>query len=202
MTTTAVVPLKALNDAKGRLANAVPAGERRKLVAWMLDRVLRACETCPDIDDVLVVAGDERSAELAAAHPSVSTIVVKRPGLSAAMAAADRATQGAATTIVVAADLPELTAQDLSAVLAAAHGCSRAVVLSRTSDGGTGALLRRPPDIITTAFGPGSAGIHMSLARAAGITPRRVDRPGLVRDVDTPAQLAALNQRVVAFPPG
>ena len=201
MTTVAVVPLKALSAAKGRLAPSVSPEARRELVAWMLARVIKACTHARGIDRVLVVAGDEDAAALAGTHDGVDVITVTTPGLSAAMAAADREIAGASTAVVVAADLPDITAADVEAMLAAAGTDERAVVVARTADGGTGALLRRPIDVITTAFGPGSAELHRSLARAARARLHRVDRPGLAHDVDTPEQLAALRGNVVASPP-
>ena len=201
MSTVAVIPLKALSNAKGRLATSIGPAERRKLVAWMLGRVVTACVQARGIDRVLVIAGDDEAAALASTHAGVDVVIVTTPGLSAAMAAADRHIADASTALVVAADLPDVTSADVEALLAGAGTSERAVVLARTTDGGTGALLRRPPNVITTAFGPGSAETHMSLARAAGIRPRRVDRPGLSHDVDTPEQLASLMRDVVASPP-
>jgi 2-phospho-L-lactate guanylyltransferase len=192
MATTAIVPLKALGAAKGRLAGQLDPDDRRELVAWMFERVVSACRECPEIDEVLVVAGDDEGARLTQSHPGVRAIVEPRPGLQAALRVAEDAAAGATTTLVVAADLPHVTAADLSAVIHAANGQRRAVVVVRTSDGGSGALLRRPPRVISTAFGPGSAGLHASMARAAGVRPVILRRGGLTVDVDTPEQLAAL----------
>ena len=72
--------------------------------------------------------------------------------------------------LVVTADLPLLTAGD--------------VIVARTPDDGSAALLRRPGHVMTTAFGPGSAAVHEARARAAGLRTKVLDLPGF-RDVDT-----------------
>ena len=185
---TAVIPLKALASAKGRLADALEPEERQAFVAWMARRVITACRACDDISEVLVIAGDEAAATVAR-DAGVPALVVTEPGLDVALARADAATSDRPTTLIVAADLPELTPADLTAVVAAAQGSEPAVVVAPTHDGGTGALLRRPPSVMGTAYGVASAAAHVQLARAAGVTPVVLDRHGLARDVDTPGQL-------------
>lgn len=188
MAVTAVIPLKSLGSAKGRLAHALEPGQRRAFVAWMARRVIAACAACDGIAEILVVAGDEEAADVARAR-GVTTVVVEQPGLDAAMTAADRLTADREATLVVAADLPHVTPQELQAVIAA--GETAAVVVAPTLDGGTGALLRRPPAVMTTAYGVGSAQRHQARAVAAGASVHVVRRPGLAADVDTPAQLHA-----------
>lgn len=189
MRVTAIIPVKALHAAKGRLAPALAASERRTLVATMLERVVRACQGCAAVEDVLVVAGDAAAASLAAGL-GVRVLVEPVAGLDRALAAADAATAGAEATLVVAADLPLATAADLDRVVAAATA-ARTVVVAPTVDGGTGALLRRPGAVSGTAYGAGSAAAHLALARAAGAVAVRIDVPALAHDVDTPEQLAA-----------
>ena len=190
MSVIAIVPLKALATAKGRLADAMEPAQRQAFVAWMARRVLAACRACDDISDVLVVAGDEAAA-VVAREAGVTVLVVPEPGLGIALRRADAATRDCDTTMVVAADLPEVTPADLRAVVAAAQGVQPAVVVAPTHDGGTGALLRRPPSVMHTAYGVGSAAAHLELARVAGVPATVVHRPGLAHDVDTPGQLPA-----------
>jgi 2-phospho-L-lactate guanylyltransferase len=189
MHVAAIVPLKALSHAKGRLSGVLDGTQREAFVAWMARRVLEALKSSDGIGDVLLVAGDDAAAAIAR-EAGVRAMVVEQPGLAAALAAADDAMAGMAATVVVAADLPDLTPQDIAAVLeAGATAGERAVVIAPTRDGGTGALLRRPGTVIPTAYGPGSADAHQRLAQAAGVTAVRVVRPGLANDVDVPEQL-------------
>lgn len=184
----AIVPLKALDSAKGRLATVVDPPGRRRIVDRMLRRVLSACDNCRSVTDVFVVAGDRAAARLAAAA-GARVLVEPEPGLDAALAAADAVTSEAQGTLVVAADLPLATGADLDRVFAAAADGGPVVVVAPTRDGGTGALLRRPPGVIVTAYGPGSAAAHLRRAAAAGVRGIRVDVASLAYDVDTPADL-------------
>lgn len=185
---TALVPLKALDEAKSRLAAALSPAARRDLAARMAAAVCDACVACPAIGSVVLLAGDEAAAQVATERD----VVVRRspaPGLAAALADADAAFADAAATLVVAADLPGVGAAELTALIAAA-GEEPAVVLAPTVDGGTGALLRCPPTAMASAFGPGSAAAHGTAAAEAGVRLVRWWSPALGHDVDEPGDLS------------
>ena len=187
MSITAIVPLKALDRAKQRLAPGVSAPGRRELMARLFTHVAQTCAAVPDITDVLAVVGDEAGATLAHAA-GVHSIHEPEAGLNAAVRHATSASEGTASLVVVA-DLPRLTTDDLRRVIQA--GAHRpCVVVAATRDGGTGALLRRPTAVIDPAFGPASAAAHLEAASRAGIRAALVSTPGLADDVDRPSDLA------------
>lgn len=199
-TAVAVVPLKALSRAKGRLAGHLPARDRRELVAWMFARVIAACRGASGVGAVLVVAGDDAAADLARGLTrglAVQVVVERKPGLAAAMAAADDATAAATASLVVAADLPLAGADDLDTVCRAGRR-GPCVVVAPTRDGGTAALLRRPAGVIVPAYGPSSATAHLAAAAAAGARGVRLAVPALAFDVDTAEHLRALHPRDLA----
>jgi 2-phospho-L-lactate guanylyltransferase len=184
---TAVVPLKRLARAKQRLAEVLDPPSRALLARLMFDRVMAACAASEGIERIVVVTGCAETAEAAEAH-GATAVAEDSPGLAAAMATADRHTADCPATLVVVGDLPTLTADELTRICAAG-ATSPSVVVAPTEDGGTGALLRRPPGALPAAFGPASAAAHESLASRAGIEPIRVHLPGAALDVDTPAEL-------------
>lgn len=201
----AVLPLKALAGSKGRLRGLLDAQAREELTVWMLSRVVAACRASTAVDEVLVVAGDQAAADQAAAQ-GVAALVQPRPGLAAALAAADCAVAGSAASVVMVADVPLARGEDLDAVWAASRrrpgtgdqGFAQTaddapcVAVAPTWDGGTAVLLRRPPGVVGTAFGPASAAAHEQAAAAAGVRAVRVNRARLSLDVDTPVALRAL----------
>lgn len=189
----AIVPLKRLDHAKGRLAAHLDGPQRRALVGWMLARVVAACQATPEIDRVLVVAGDEAAARLAATL-GVDVVVERTPGLAAALAAADRETAVAPASLVVAADLPLAAAEDLAAVCRAGRQ-GPCVVVAPTRDGGTAALLRRPAGLIVPAYGTGSAAAHLQAAAAVGARGQRLEVSALAFDVDTAEDVGGLCDR-------
>ena len=89
------------------------------------------------------------------------------------------------------ADLPLLTPEDID-VLLRAHGSAPAVTLAPSRDQrGSNAVVCSPPEVLALRFGDDSYFPHVQRARALGIEPGIVHRPGLALDVDTPDDLLA-----------
>lgn len=184
----AVVPLRSPGDGKTRLAPALGPDARAALAGAMLADVVGALREAAV--DVVVAAGGPAAATAAAALGA--PVVMDGPGVASLDAAVDHARrrlEPAAALLVVQADLPLLTADDVRALVAGQDP----VVVAPTDDGGTSALLRRPPSVMATAFGPDSGRAHRDLARAAGLRARVVRRPGLAHDVDVLSDLHALS---------
>ena len=189
---TAIVPVKALANAKTRLAPELGSAQRRELMGWMARRVVGACAAARSIAGVVVVAGDDPAAALVRDLADV-VIVQSGHGLNAALRAGDAAVATAAS-LVIAADLPLVRSQDVDAICT--HGSEEGtVVVAETLDGGTGAMLRRPARGIDPAYGPGSAVRHRARAEARGLRVRTFSEPGLALDIDTPAALATARAR-------
>jgi 2-phospho-L-lactate/phosphoenolpyruvate guanylyltransferase len=198
----AVIPVKPLALALGRLAGVLPAPARRALQAAMLEDVLAACRRTPGLGPVLVVTADPAAAALARAGGARVVADHAPPrGMNAAvvrgLAAAEAAGAGAA--LVLTADLPLAAAEDLAALLVAAPA-GAGVTIAPSRDGtGTNAMLVRPLWALRPRLGPGSLARHTAAAAAAGLALVRVERPRLALDLDTPADLAAV---VAAVPRG
>lgn len=181
-----VIPLRA---GKSRLVEALPLPRITALRNAMFADVVGALRTA-GLRRLLVAAGDEASASVARGlqvpfrlDPPTAT------GLDDAVAAAaEAAVVRGEELLVIQADLPALTADDVDALVAAPGE----VVLVPTSDGGTGALLRRPANVIATAYGPESAARHAARALDRGILPTVLELPGFELDVDTPEDLTQL----------
>jgi 2-phospho-L-lactate guanylyltransferase len=169
----AVVPLKSLYLAKGRLSGVLSSAQRASL-AWTMSEHVLATLRDAGISPVRVVNGDH----------DLNADVTE--------AAAVAQMQGATDLLLVMADLPYLATSDIAALIEA--GRTAKVVIAEAKDGGTNALMLKPPTVLRFAFAreQPSALSHAEQARAAGIEPVILRRPGLARDIDTPADLAAL----------
>jgi 2-phospho-L-lactate guanylyltransferase len=89
------------------------------------------------------------------------------------------------------ADIPLVTPEDIG-VLLAVHGEAPTVTLAPSRDArGTNAVACSPPDVMPLRFGGDSFVGHLRRARAQGIEPLIVERPGLALDIDTPVDLGA-----------
>jgi len=188
---TAIVPVKSLPAAKGRLAPVLSPPARSALVERMLIHVLDVLDEA-GIEKRLVATGDPVLAAAADGRGAAAFDPGTNEDLNAAVSAAVRFARagGARGVMLLAADLPWLTAADLGALLAEADP----VVIGEAKDGGTNALLLAPQVILPFAFATGtaSAGRHAALAGEAGLGVRLIRRPGLALDIDTPADLARL----------
>lgn len=183
----AVVPLRSPGHGKTRLAPALASHTRAALAGAMLADVVAALRGA-GVD--LVVAAGGAAAASAASALGADTIMdgPDVTSLDDAVEHARRRLGPLGALLVVQADLPTITSDDVRVVVEG----ERAVVIAPTDDGGTSALLRRPPAVIGTAFGSDSGGTHRRLAEAAGIVPRVVHRAGLALDVDVLEDLRRL----------
>jgi 2-phospho-L-lactate/phosphoenolpyruvate guanylyltransferase len=180
---TAIVPLRAGPTAKRRLAGLLGPDERRELMRALLDHVL----TVLDAAGLRVVVLSADPVELSAdpIGPLVGAEVWpdRASGLNASLD--DAIDRTSTPVLIVHADLPAVQASDIRALLDEPGD----VVIARSRDGGTNALLMR--ERIRCAFGPSSSLAHASRARASGLRARVIDRPGLALDVDDEASLNA-----------
>lgn len=189
--TVALVPLRAPGVGKSRLAGTLSVEQRAALAGAMLGDVATALLASP-LDRIVVAAGGP-AAVAAASALGLETLPDPEGGggLDRALAAAAARLGPVGALLVVAGDLPHLGPDDVTRVL----DTDAEVVVAPTLDGGTGGLLRRPPDACATAYGVGSARRHLALARAAGRTTARVTAPGFAHDVDVASDLTALSRQ-------
>ncbi len=192
----ALVPVKGLDEAKGRLADLLAQDERRRLALVMLEDVLRALQAVPRIDHAAVVSPDsavlDRARELDAepiAEPPLSR-GVNQALTHASAALVDR---GADALLVIAADIPTALPAEIEALLEALP--AQGIAVAPTDDRGTGALALRPPGVIPFRYGRRSSVLHKREAVARGLPARVLHLASLARDVDEPDDLAELLTR-------
>lgn len=185
----AVVAVKGLERGKHRLAGVLTESERHLLIKTMLNGVLDALRATPGIASINVLSSDTT-----VLPKDVEQIFDPGEGLSAAVAyaACVLADEGAKSMLVLPADLPFVTSDDISALLAAATDHD-AVLAPNARHSGTNALLLTPPQLIAPRFGDQSFTAHVQAIRCSGARLQIVERPALAHDVDVPADLRALS---------
>jgi 2-phospho-L-lactate/phosphoenolpyruvate guanylyltransferase len=184
-----LVPVKALAEAKGRLAPTVGPLQRRLLAIAMFEDVIAALQAVPGLAAPVVVSPDREVWRRADAMGC--RVVEEPPGagdLNRSLASA-AAGLGDGSLLVVAADLPLASAAGLERVLAAAE--APVAVVPSHDGGGTNVLAWRDPASFAPSFGPDSAARHLAVPGAV-----RVDEPGLALDVDTAADLELVAGRL------
>lgn len=152
-----LIPVKALATAKTR--TGLDPEWRRELTLAMLRDVVASVRRTAHVDEVAICTGDPQLLD-ELPHEAI-WLTSGRGGLNAELSEAlgdPWAQASGQPTAVVVADLPCLTARDLSRVLALAAQGLGALVAS--CDGGTTILAARDPHRLTPRFGKGSATEH------------------------------------------
>ena len=185
----AVIPVKRLSEAKSRLSPRLSPRERATLVETILRRTVDVLKEVGAIDRI-AVATEERTL-----IDSLSSVewLPDMGGLNPSLvhAASWAADLKARSMLVLPCDLPLLEGRDIRALLDSGHA-EPGVSIAPTQDGGTGAILLSPPEVIAPAFGPDSFMRHIENARARDLPVRTVIRRGFSHDLDTADDLACL----------
>jgi 2-phospho-L-lactate/phosphoenolpyruvate guanylyltransferase len=192
---TAILPVKRFAAAKQRLAAGIDDERREALVAAMLEDTLRAIGAARSIERTIVVSGDPRAQEIAAASAAeVLPDPADEGHIVAALAGIARAeADGAECVVLLPGDCPLLDPRELDRLLTGMPATYVAIVPDRHGTG-TNALALAPPGAIRPAFGEGSRDRHVAAAREAGL-PHAVERlDSLGLDLDTPADVVALTR--------
>jgi len=188
----AILPVKDPRNAKQRLKDYLAPEERETLARLLYRQTLAALLQAEGIDRVVVVTSDPDVAEYARGS---GVIVFEEEEQLSHSASADAAClrvmeMGATTAMLVPIDVPRVTPDDFKELAAAARP---GLIVVPSSDGtGTNALVRTPPNVIESRFGPGSFRAHMDQARAKGVYGEALRLPGLMFDIDTPEDVAEL----------
>jgi 2-phospho-L-lactate/phosphoenolpyruvate guanylyltransferase len=187
-----LTPVKPLADAKSRLAPLLATEERSALMRQLLGRTLAFAAQTALFSRILVVSRDPAVWELAHAA-GASTLPEQGSDLNSALAqgCAYALREGAQSILILPADLPLLTADDLASLCALGE-VGDGLVLAPSQDGGTNGLHLRLPPALPFCFGAGSYTRHLAAAAACGLTPITYDSSTLRFDLDWPADLAML----------
>jgi 2-phospho-L-lactate guanylyltransferase len=191
MSRWALVPVKARAAGKGRLSAVLEERERVALVQTMLEHVLQELGRCGQLDGIAVLSPEPH------ALPAGSVWINDAGAeMNAAIRAALSAltARGATHAVIVAADLPQLAAHEVSALIAASEGPGIAVAPDRHG-GGTNALALALPSDFVPHFGEQSFARHLAESLKLHIAPVIVRLPGLEFDVDVAEDLALLAAR-------
>ena len=192
MKTVAVIPVKGLHNAKTRLATVLSPQERGALVGEMLSHVLDALRASGVIDSIAIVSQQRDELDL---PPYVAVIPQTRQGLNNLLEEGREwaQTEGADALLVLFADLPLLTPQEIASMVREGESTGTIVLAPDRHGSGTNALLSHPVGLAHLAFGPSSFEAHMALAKSAGAHVRVYRSAGTELDIDTLDDLAWLD---------
>ena len=200
----ALLPLKDLVQAKTRLSGLLRPSERRTLAQAMAEDVLAVLADHAGITQITLVSDDPCAELLArkygAACWSESSLACR--GLNPLMqTAAERLMVSCEEPMLVLhCDLPLLTADDVSAVLASQRALNGVVIGCDRKGRGTNLLAFGASTSPQFCFGIDSCIRHLASAQRAGFPAEILQRSGIAVDVDEPADLKCVMERLHLVP--
>jgi 2-phospho-L-lactate guanylyltransferase len=193
VTIWAIIPVKPLSRAKSRLESVLSPAERQQLAETMFHRVLSAVKDTPQVAGALVISRDPRALALARDMGAHTVQESGAPELNNALMRATQVVAGwrGGAVLILPADLPLITPEDLSGMIEIGQDLQSVVIATDQHEDGPNAMLVRPPGLIQYAYGPGSYQRHMAIAKEAGAKVKRYQSERLALDIDVPADLEA-----------
>lgn len=209
-----LIPVKLFALVKQRLAHKLELTERVSLVHAMRADVfasVAALYSMPVgagarsgsparpsiIDRVFVVSSEEAALEEAKSRgwEPIRETEQRSESDSVDFASAWCAERGVTSLLRLPIDLPLATATDIESLFAALDAAPSAVLVPSRDGTGTNALLRSPPVLFPSRFGPGSFARHIAEAERAGASAKIVRNPRIEFDVDDSGDLAQLSRQ-------
>jgi 2-phospho-L-lactate guanylyltransferase len=188
MTLWAIVPVKPLCQGKTRLSEILSEDERCQLNHYLFIHTISVLREVEGITDILVVSRDS-DVLTEARDLDVRTVTENgTPELNNAIRRASLFSIAFSTegVLIVPADLPLLTPEDVKGFLGVRTQPPIAVISPDRRREGTNMLLIDPADLITFSFGLSSFDIHCSLAQEAGANLIVYENNRIALDLDIP----------------
>lgn len=211
MTTWAIIPVKPLRYGKSRLAHILTPDQRADLTTQMLHHMLQALEDVSEVYRTLVISRDPSALKLARQYGAYTYGEGDKQNLNLALtrAAHIAAARDASGVLVLPADLPLVTPEDIRMMLAGItpnlqvpragtgnhnghlgyHISRNVAICPDKNEDGTNALYVSPPVGFEFSYGDRSFERHLREAERLGIPARIVHAPGLKFDLDTEEDL-------------
>ena len=180
----AVIPMKPPCVSKSRLASELSPRQRVALSLNMFKRVVQASVES-SIDQVWVIGGDEAVKETCARLGARWRVDKGKDLNDTLVRAFEIAFESDLTPLYLPADLPFLTPDDVSGVVAASEGGRRLTLSPARRDGGTNAIIVPKGCHFRPELGVDSFRRHRHQATALGLCVSIFDSLGLGLDLDT-----------------
>ena len=189
-----LIPIKDPANAKTRLSQTLSPDERR-LLAWaMFEDVSRAAAIATKPDRVVIATSYGPAIERAEQLGWDVLIEQSQQSESASVDWASRvlAERGFDLVMRLPADLPLVQAEDIDELLSKELRAPSALIVPSREGTGTNAIIRTPPALFPSRFGPNSLALHKAEAARVGIECVIVHNPRIALDIDEPADLNLL----------
>jgi 2-phospho-L-lactate guanylyltransferase len=191
MTLWAIIPVKPLRRGKSRLSSVLSLEARTALNHYLLSNTLEILASVSEIEYTLVVSRDPEALTIARDYGARTVQEQGSPQLNTALTRATMVaiSHSVQSVLIVPADLPLLTADDIHEVVNLGANPPVVVITPDRHRQGTNALLISPPGLIQYEYGPGSFQRHCSQAEKNGARLEVCERVSVALDIDFPEDL-------------
>jgi len=199
MSLWAIVPVKPLRRGKSRLAEILSEEERFRLNQLLFSHTIEVLRQVDAISDILVVSRDSHVLT-EAREKQIRTVTENgTPELNNALRRAALFSNVFATegVLIVPADLPMLTPEDVAEFIARRTYPPMMVISPDRRRLGTNLLLIDPADLISFSFGFDSFERHRELAKVEGAQVIVYENERIALDLDVPEDYELLRSKNV-----
>jgi len=181
-----LIPVKEFREAKKRLAPYFSPDDRAALAQAMCDDFFDVVAAVRSADRVFVVSKEPQVLRRARALGWETITESHQVSESDSVDAASRhcAELGVQALLRLPVDIPLAEPADIEAVFANLGPAPTAVLVPSSDGTGTNAILRSPPTLFSSHFGPQSFVRHLAEAEASGARTHVFRNPRLELDID------------------
>jgi 2-phospho-L-lactate/phosphoenolpyruvate guanylyltransferase len=189
-----LIPVKDLSLAKQRLAGLMAQEERIRLAWTLLETTLAAASRVKTADRIAVVTIYPPAIALAEKYGMEVFIETDQisESISVDLGSREAKRRGASAVLRLPIDLPLIMTTDIEKILEYDTSGELVVLVPSRHGTGTNAILRRPPDLFPSHFGPGSLAKHLTEAERTKANCKIVEMPRIALDIDDPEDVVML----------
>ena len=189
-----LIPFKDPSRAKTRLAKLLSEDERRRLALAMFDDVTEAVEAANQADRIFLISSFAPAVQRARDLGWDLLIEESQVSESASVdwACDVLSERGFKTAMRLPADVPLVRAEDIDELLSIRLETPGTVLVPSREGSGTNAIIRTPPNLFPSRFGPNSLALHKQEAARVGAKCVIVKNARIALDIDEPGDVEQL----------
>lgn len=190
-----LIPVKEVSKAKQRLTAHFSPVERIALADALWQDFFDVAAAARNVDKVFVVSAEPRVLERALSFGWEVIPESRQISESDSVDFASRwcVERGVDALLRLPVDLPLIQHCDIESLFSGLPSRPATVIVPSRDGDGTNALLRKPPTLFASRFGPGSFAKHLAEASRCGSQIRVVRNPRLEVDIDDTEDLRVLS---------